>query len=192
VVTYSVVPVELTSFTASAAENGIVLNWSTATEINNHGFEIQKSNDKKSWKVAGFVEGNGSSTNMNQYSYIDSNPANGRNYYRIKQLDYNGTFEIYGPVYADFVGVSEYALMQNYPNPFNPSTQINFAVSEKSFVTLKVYDILGKEISTLVNAELDAGYHKATFNAENLASGIYIYTITAGDFVNTKKMMLIR
>ncbi len=192
VVTYSVVPVELTSFTASSSESGIVLNWSTATEINNHGFEIQKSNDKKNWKVAGFVEGNGSSTNMNQYSYIDSSPANGRNYYRIKQLDYNGTFEIYGPVYVDFVGVSEFALMQNYPNPFNPSTQINFAVSEKSFVTLKVYDILGKEISTLVNDELDAGYHKATFNAENLASGIYIYTITAGDFISTKKMMLIR
>lgn len=192
VATYSVVPVELTSLSASVSESNIVLNWTTATEINNQGFEIQKSNDKKNWKVSGFVEGNGSSTNMHQYSYVDANPTNGRNYYRIKQVDYNGTFEIYGPVHADFMGVSEYALMQNYPNPFNPSTQINFAVPEKSFVTLKVYDILGKEIATLVNSEMDAGYHKAAFNAENLASGIYIYTITAGDFVNTKKMMLIR
>ncbi len=194
VIVYTIVPVELTSFTAVTAKENVVLNWTTATELNNLGFEIERrdaANDN-SWYTIGFVEGNGTSTEIHQYSFSDENPVAGKSYYRLKQIDYNGRFEYSAEVEVDYSGVTEFALEQNYPNPFNPSTIIKYALANKQHTTLKVYDVLGNEVVTLVNKELPAGNYEVEFNASNLPSGVYMYKLTAGSFVQTKKMLLLK
>ena len=190
-----VVPVELISFTASYSTSCVQLKWSTATELNNHGFEIEISLDKINWVTIGFKEGKGTTSEPQQYSYSDdiSEIPASKLYYRLKQIDFNGTFE-----YSDIVEVEiaprNFSLEQNYPNPFNPSTNIQYAISCTQFVTLKVYDVLGNEVATLVNEEKNAGSYNAQFTMNNvqLSSGIYFYKLQAGDFVETKKMILLK
>ena len=188
----TVVPVELISFSAVIIENGIKLNWFTATETNNAGFAIERSLDGTNYSEIFFVGGNGTTTNRNVYTYLDKTAIAGINYSRLKQIDFDGSYE-YSQVAIVNLGVPDkFILDQNYPNPFNPTTRISFYVPQHSFVTLKIYDLLGTEISTLVNEDRVAGYHKIEFDATQLSSGIYIYKLSAGNFNDMKKMTVLK
>lgn len=191
------IPVELTSFTANMHENDVMLSWITATELNNSGFEIQRSlksgNEKAVWDKIGFIQGNGSSTESHAYSFMDENIVKPGHYsYRLKQIDFDGRYA-YSPVAEiEVTKPTRYYLSQNYPNPFNPTTTIEFSTPERSHVSLKVYDVLGNEVATLVNGWMESTNHKVIFNAADLASGIYYYTLTTGNFTSTKKLILLK
>ena len=190
-------PIELTAFSAKQSGSKIDLTWQTKTEVHNYGFNVERKISSQNlakgseWQKIGFVPGNGSSNSPKEYSFIDNNPVGGKMVYRLKQLDTDGKF-----TYSDEQEVNiiptEYKVYQNYPNPFNPSTTINFELPENNLVSLKVYDILGKEVATLLNEEKTAGYYNIQFSALglDLSSGIYIYQLRAGNFVQTKKMIL--
>ena len=192
------IPVELTSFRASVVDGNVVLNWITATELNNLGFEIQKGDHTSTslsvteWESIGFVNGNGTSTETHSYSFADNNPVAGKSYYRLKQVDFDGSFEYSNVIEVDVVLPIEFSLEQNYPNPFNPATSIRYAINSKQKVHLLVYNVLGKEIATLVNEAKPAGNYEVSFDASKLSSGVYFYQLQAGSFVETKKMILIR
>lgn len=186
-----VIPVELTSFTASVVGNSVQLQWSTATETNNRGFEIQRGINNRDLVTVGFVRGNGTTTEKHNYSYVDNNELAGTVYYRLKQTDFDGRHDYSNVVEVTKV-VTSYALAQNYPNPFNPTTAITYSIPQNSFVTLKVYNVLGSEVAELVNGEVQAGVHKVNFNGFDLNSGVYFYTIKAGNFSETKKLMLMK
>jgi photosystem II stability/assembly factor-like uncharacterized protein len=189
------VPVELTSFTAATSMGKVTLNWRTATELNNRGFEIQRKVDDNSWVVIAFKNGNGTTTSPNNYSYSDNISGLNANKlsYRLKQLDFNGQAQYSPVVLVDNIVPVSYSVSQNYPNPFNPSTVIKYQLPENSFVNLKVYNSLGQEVSTLVNGMVNAGTYEVQFNASKLTSGVYYYVIKAGEnFVQTKKMMLVK
>ena len=194
----SVMPVELVSFTASSNQKSTNLHWTTATEVNNFGFEIERTMDNgqltiDQWNKVGFVEGNGTTNSPKNYSYTDNNLISGTYSYRLKQIDRDGKFE-----YSQSVEVTigqapkEFALMQNYPNPFNPSTTINYQLPMNSHISLKVYDMLGNEVATLVNQTKEAGSYTAEFDGSKLSSGVYFYTINAGNFSTTKKLTLMK
>ncbi len=184
------VPVELNSFSAEVSKNVVSLKWQTATETNNKGFEVQKRNGKD-FQTVGFVTGKGNSAQTNSYQYSVTENKIGNYYYRLKQIDFDGT-ATYSKEVEVTVQPSEYALSQNYPNPFNPSTMINYQLAQKGKVELKVYDMIGKEVYTLVNEVQEAGYYKVQFNATSLASGVYFYHIKVGNFTETKRMVLIK
>jgi len=186
-----IIPVELTSFTASIKENNVTLNWVTATEINNQGFEIER-NSGNGFEKIGYVAGYGTSSETHSYSFIDPSLNEGTYSYRLKQIDYDGTCEYSDVVEVDVNVPDVFALEQNYPNPFNPSTTISYSVPEIEFVTLKVYDVLGSEVATLINEEKELGSYEVEFNASDLTSGIYFYRLQAGSFVETKKMILFK
>ncbi|HCY75280.1 MAG TPA: hypothetical protein DHV28_05120 [Ignavibacteriales bacterium] len=199
------IPVELTSFAANVINRKVMLNWITATELNNSGFEIQKGSHTSislsviDWKSIGFINGNGTTTEKSYYSFEDNNPGNGKSYYRLKQIDYDGSFEYSNIVEVDLNIPTQFSLEQNYPNPFNPSTKIKYSIPsvtlsgvEGSRVILKVYDVLGNEIATLVNEEKPAGNYEVNFDASKFSSGVYFYELQAGDFVDMKKMILIK
>jgi len=193
-----VVPVELVSFTANIAKGTAVLSWKTATENNNSGFEVERSLDGKNFAKVGFVRGHGTTTKMNTYTFSDKLQNSGEFYYRLKQIDFNGTYKYSDVVKANSMVPKTFSLSQNYPNPFNPTTVINYDLPVASKVVLKVYDILGNEVATLVNKEEAAGSYQIVFNSVNsannkqLSSGVYFYRIEAGNFTSIKKMMLIK
>lgn len=190
-----IVPVEMLSFTTTLNGSEIRLLWSTATELNNKGFEIERSvNNNNNFIAIGFVEGNGSSTETNHYSFTDNFQLSGVNnlYYRLKQIDYDGTYSYSNVVNVGFEALSDYALIQNYPNPFNPSTKIEFKLPEEGFVTLKVFNVLGNEVSSLVNEVRQAGRHSVYFDASALPSGVYFYTIEVNNYTSSRKMMLLK
>ena len=185
-------PVELISFTAQAQDQKVILKWSTATELNNNGFEIQRKVAEGDFATIGFVKGEGTTTNQKEYSYVDKDLVDGKYYYRLKQIDYNGTYEYSDVIEVDVRSLNDYALEQNFPNPFNPSTQIKYSVPQSSQVQIIVFDVLGNELETLVNEEKPVGTYELNWNAVNLPSGIYFYQLQAGDFVQTKKMLLLK
>ena len=194
--TDNIVPVELISFTSEVSENNVKLLWSTSTEVNNMGFEIQKLQDlptgQAGWVSISFVPGFGTTTEVHHYSFVDESLQSGKYEYRLKQIDLDGSFK-----YSNIIEVTvnlpgEFSLEQNYPNPFNPSTTLRYEIPEGSFVILKVYDVLGNEIVTLVNEEKPAGTYKLTWNAANLPNGVYFYTLSTGNFLSTKKMVLLK
>jgi len=189
-----VVPVELASFSASVIHGRIMIEWTTASELNNNGFEIERSFDENTFVTIGFVEGKGTTTEPNSYSFEDLSPftKDYTIYYRLKQVDFNGKFSYSKTISVEFNTLKDFALEQNYPNPFNPSTIVKYNIQEVGLVSLKVYDVLGKEVATLVNEEKAVGNHDVTFNAGNLPSGIYFYTIKVGKFIDTKKMILLK
>ncbi len=189
-----VVPVELTSFTAKADNNTVTLNWTTATELNNSGFQIERSNGSE-YQTVGFVAGHGTSTNVHNYTFVDQNVEAGSYNYRLKQIDLDGTFEYSNTIEVEVLGLREFALGQNYPNPFNPSTTINFSLAVDSKVSLKVFNVLGQEVASLVNGQMSAGSQKISFDASSLNSGVYFYRLDADGidgqkFSSTKKMIL--
>jgi hypothetical protein len=189
-----IIPVELTSFAASVNENDVVLNWSTATETNNMGFEVQRSNGSD-YTVLAFVDGNGTTTEAQNYTFTDGNLNVGTYTYRLKQIDFDGTSEFSNVIEVKVLAPDVYALEQNYPNPFNPSTMIKFGLAVDSKVSLTVFDVLGQEVVNLVNGNLAAGSHEFDFNASNLNSGVFFYRIDAAgidgtNFSSVKKMLL--
>ena len=188
------VPVELTSFTANKIQGGVLLEWTTASEVNNLGFEIERSVEGSPFITVGFIDGKGTTTEQQKYSYFDKVEYNGNQStnYRLKQVDFDGHTS-----YSDIVEVKfdipvEFILHQNYPNPFNPSTKITFALPVEEFVTLKVFDMLGKEVASLINEKKPAGTYETNFNATGLASGVYIYKLSAGSYTSTMKMTILR
>ncbi len=146
-----IVPVELTSFKAAANGMEVTLNWTTATELNNRLFEIQRKIASNDFVTISRLKGHGTTTNPNQYSYVDKLINGGKYYYRLKQTDFDGTFEYSSEINVEVSVPYIFTLEQNYPNPFNPATTIKYSIPELSNVTLKVYDILGREVATLVN-----------------------------------------
>ena len=187
-----VLPVELTSFTANTIGNNVELKWQTSTETNNQGFGIYRNGNK-----IAFVEGKGTTTETQDYSFTDKNLQSGIYNYRLNQLDFDGTQEVVGELTVYLSLPEKFALEQNYPNPFNPSTTIKYSIPTSEFVTLKVYDVLGNEVATLANEEKPAGSYEVEFSvgqdsSPDIASGIYFYTLQAGSFTQTKKLLLMK
>jgi len=193
----SEIPVELSSFTAQVSNNSVILNWSTASEINNSGFSIErKSNSNPKWIEIAFIPGYGTTTESKSYSFKDENLKSDIYSYRLKQIDFDGTFEYSSVLNAEIVSPLEFHLAQNYPNPFNPLTRIEFTVAEKSNVKIDVYSSIGELVATLINQNVEAGYHSIEFNASDLPSGTYIYKISAvsenSSFSSARKMILVK
>ncbi len=200
------VPVELTNFSADINNSAVQLNWSTATETNNKGFEIERGLSptpsqregaiNTAWQKIGFVEGKGTTTDLSNYTFIDNLESisyNGNVSYRIKQIDFDGTCT-YSKVISVNIGstINDYSLSQNYPNPFNPSTVINYSIKNNEHVILKIYNMIGQEVAILVNEVKQPGKYSVNFNAANLASGTYVYSLTAGKYSQVKKMILVK
>lgn len=186
------VPVELISFSATTDSKNVNLNWATATETNNSGFEIERRYDKTDWLEIGFVPGHGTTTEKQNYSYIDQNVNAGIYSYRLKQVDFDGTFEYSNEILVNVTASLEFTLDQNFPNPFNPNTLIKYSIPKSSQVSLKIFNTLGQEMESLVNEEKQAGTYEVNWNASNLQSGVYFYRIQAGSFIETKKMILLK
>ncbi len=209
----SPLPVELISFTGELIGNEVLLEWKTAIEVNNYGFEVvRKNGGNGEWEKIGFVQGHGTTNSPKEYSFTDDltlnlNPNLTQVSYRLKQIDLDGTFAYSKIVTVDLTSITsvdeiivyEFALEQNYPNPFNPTTTIKFTIpslGDENFrplhTQLVVYDILGREVATLINKELQPGIHQVSFNALNLPSGVYFYKLITNEFMGIKKMLLLR
>ncbi len=192
-------PVELTSFTGASNENGIVLYWTTATEINNYGFDVERKGiaDGRSaasdWTKVGFVAGNGSSNTAHQYSYSDAHVSSGTYAYRLKLIDRDGTSKYSTETEATIFIPKVFGLNQNYPNPFNPTTTISFTLAQDGYTTLKIYSVLGKEVATLVSGEMKAGvYHTVAFDGSAFSSGVYFSRLASCGNSQIKKLVLMR
>ncbi|MBK8984230.1 MAG: T9SS type A sorting domain-containing protein [Ignavibacteria bacterium] len=188
-----VLPVELSSFVSSVSRNNVILNWTTSSEINNSGFEIERKKTGGLWEIKGAIPGNGNSAEPVNYRFTDKGLVKGNYEYRLKQIDFNGNFEYHDLTEEVIIGQpSDFSLSQNYPNPYNPVTKIDFNIPSDGNVVMKVYDISGKEISTLVNEYREADYYTEFFNASDLASGIYYYklTFTSGAVRNEKTLKM--
>ncbi|MDZ7623509.1 MAG: T9SS type A sorting domain-containing protein [Ignavibacteriaceae bacterium] len=186
------VPVEFTSFSSVVDGSNVILNWSTATELNNFGFEVQRSIAGNEFATVGFVNGHGTTTEAKDYRFVDANLTAGNYTYRLKQVDFNGTFSYSDEVSADVTSPAQFELSQNYPNPFNPSTTIKFSIPQSSNVSLKIFNTLGQEVSTLINQNMESGVHTINFDASQLNSGIYFYRLEAGSYSEVRKMTLIK
>jgi len=186
-----IVPVELINFTADVTNGKITLSWTTATELNNQGFEIQRSTDNNIFNTIGFVKGNGTTTQNHDYNFVDEY-INGKVYYRLKQVDYNGSYNYSNVIEATGISISQMELEQNYPNPFNPATTINYKLSNDGYVSLKIFNSLGEEVTKLVNEFQKAGNHKIVFDGKELPSGMYVYKLTSGNYTESKKMLLLK
>ena len=207
------VPVELVSFSGSIINGSAFLNWITATELNNRGFEIERKEienrnkpagsavppeiSEMEWKKIGFVNGDGTTNEVNSYSFTDKNLTMGTYQYRLKQIDYDGTLKYSNVIEVTINTPEEFSLEQNYPNPFNPSTRISFTLPVDSKVILKVYNILGREVITLINKDITSGYHERDFDASQIPSGVYLYRVSADgingeNYISTKKMVYIK
>lgn len=186
-------PVELTSFSASYNNSEVVLNWKTETEVNNFGFNIERRINKGDWDSIAFIEGSGNSNSPKNYSYCDKDLfAGGSNFqYRLKQMDNDGTFEYSNVVEVDIIP-TQYELSQNYPNPFNPSTTIRFSLPKATQLKIVLYNMLGEKIETIAEGMYEAGFYIVLYNAQNLPSGAYIYRIESSEFVQVKKLMLLK
>lgn len=187
-------PVELSTFTASASGNSVKLNWSTNSEENNSGFEVQRRSENGDWTRAGFVSGSGNSSEMKSYTFSDRNLQRGEYSYRLKQIDFNGYYEFHELTGNVIIGgPGSFALHQNYPNPFNPSTVIAFELPYDAKVSLRVYDISGRLISTLIDNQFrTADYYSVSFNATSMSSGVYFYELRTDKDVRTAKMTLVK
>jgi hypothetical protein len=189
---YTPVPVELTSFTASVIGNSVNLVWETASELNNSGFSVERTSTNSEYTEVGFVPGFGTTTEAKSYSFSDQNLQNGNYTYRLKQIDFDGTFEYSEEVEVEVIAPVLFSLEQNYPNPFNPSTSIKYSVPESGNIRLSVYNIVGEEVAVLVNGFSQAGSFEVTFDASNLSTGVYLYKLQSANSVQTKKMILLK
>jgi hypothetical protein len=194
-------PIELVDFKVAMDNLGATLSWKTATEKNNAGFDVERvaiGTDllKKEWTKVGYVAGSGTSNAPKEYFFRNKSVQTGKYSYRLKQIDRDGGFAYSKELEAEIAAPKQFTMSQNYPNPFNPSTTINFALAENSRVTVKVYDIVGREVSTLTDGEMPAGYYNLPFDARGLSSGVYLYRIVAKygslAFTQTKRLMLMK
>ncbi len=214
VITGNVVPVELVSFSGSVNGNLVRLNWITASESNNYGFEVERASSSNSlvsdgtsplqeWIIIGFVNGKGSTTEISNYSFEDditlthnlNLPLVRHDHtlnYRLKQIDLDGSFTYSKQIEIEVYNEMNFVLEQNYPNPFNPNTIISWQSPIDGRQILKVFDVLGNEVATLVDDYRDAGFYEVEFNGSRLSSGIYYYQIKAGNYIQVKKMLLIK
>ena len=187
------VPVELTSFAANVNNNGdVILNWTTASELNNQLFEIERRSEEGQYLMIGYVNGHGTTTEAQEYSYVDNNVEPGTYFYRLKQIDFLGTYEYSDEVEVEVNGPLTFHLEQNYPNPFNPSTNIKYNIPESGIVKLAVYNTLGEEVAVLVDGMVQAGFYEVTFDASSLPSGAYFYRLQSDNLNQVKKMLLMK
>jgi hypothetical protein len=186
----SILSVNLESMSATQSHNNVTISWITSTETNNLGFDIERKTDNSIFMKIGFIQGKGTTTVKQSYSFTDNNLTSGSYTYRINQIDVNGTVHLLKDINVIVGMPTVYSLEQNFPNPFNPATTIKYQLPKAGFVTLKIYDILGKEVATLVNENKVAGRFSVEFNASKLPSGVYIYELKSPDFTSCKKMML--
>ncbi len=191
---FSFVPVELVSFTAAYNSGAVDLRWQTATELNNHGFEIQRSFGNNSWTTIGFIKGEGTSSLPVTYSYTDHPETNSGSKvtYRLKQLDLDGSFKYSGEVEVVTQQPYSFALEQNYPNPFNPTTTIEFTIPSEREVSLVLYNSMGEEIKVLLNNILREGKHTLQFDGSELSSGMYLLMLKSGSESVSRKLMLMK
>ena len=189
-----IIPVELSSFEAKVIGSKVELRWSTATELNNFGFEIERKERDIEYRKIGFVSGFGTTAESHNYNYTDEDLGPGNYTFRLKQIDLSGTFEYSNSIEVEVINELVFSIKQNYPNPFNPSTDIQYAIGNRQFVQLRIYDVLGNEVATLVNEEKPAGSYNVEFTIDNLqlSTGVYFYQLRAGSFVETKKMLLLK
>ncbi|MCC7159041.1 MAG: T9SS type A sorting domain-containing protein [Ignavibacteria bacterium] len=192
-------PVELSSFTSAIEKNNVKLNWVTEWELNNSGFDLERKETKaeSQWKKIAFIAGGGTTQGQKFYQYEDKKIKTGTYNFRLKQIDYNGNYEYFE--LSDTVDVkapSDFKLSQNYPNPSNPKSKIDYEIPFDGKVSLKVYDILGREVFKLVDEFKSADFYTVEFDGTNLASGIYFYRIIAEgsdkQFTKTLKMVLVK
>lgn len=202
-VTYSnpALPVELSAFSAEANGRDVILTWVTQTELNSNSFVIERqekrANNQGEWKAIGNLKAGGTSTTPKEYNYVDNKLQSGKFVYRLKMIDNDGTYEYSKEVEGEVALPKDYAISQNYPNPFNPTTRIDYQLPFDSKVTLELYGVTGEKVGTIINSELEAGYYSTEVNASvlNLASGVYIYRMSATglnnqNFMQVKKLML--
>jgi hypothetical protein len=198
-------PVELVSFRGTATAQGVQLTWQTATELNNAGFEVRRKAANEdfvtiaSYRFDPSLRGKGTTSSTTTYSFVDATVEAGKTYtYRLRSVDYDGTIHDYAqtvsvevrePVQAR---VYEYALEQNYPNPFNPTTTIRYSLKETGKVSVRVYDVMGREVKVLVDGVQGAGEYAVVVDATGLSSGVYVYQLRAGGLLLTRKMMLVK
>jgi hypothetical protein len=191
------VPVELLSFSSEVVDNDVTLNWTTATENNNSEFNVERSiisttERNLDWQTIGIVNGNGTTTEPQKYSFVDENISVGKYQFRLKQIDFNGTFEYSNTIEVEINPPSKFSLKQNFPNPFNPSTNVQFDLIKESFVVLKIYDLNGREIENLIEDYKPAGSYNIRYEPKELTSGIYFYRIITEDFTDVKKMVFLK
>lgn len=188
-----ILPVELSAFTSELIRNNVYLKWNTTYEVNNSGFNIERSSSNGNWQQIGFVKGNGSISASSSYNFEDRNLVSGKYNYRLKQTDFNGNFQYYELKDNVLIGIpKKYALHQNYPNPFNPVTKISFDIPSDGYVKLNIFDNTGRNVKTLLNEVKSAGYYITEFNGSDLSSGTYFCRIESGNFSDVKKLILLK
>ena len=186
-------PVELTTFVAKVVNNKVQLNWETETEVSNYGFSVERrAIQTETWMNIGFINGAGNSNSNKKYEFIDFDLPPGKYSYRLKQIDVDGSYAYSFEINVEINPPVEYSLKQNYPNPFNPSTKISWQSPINSYQTIKVYDVLGNEVATLVDEYKPAGSFEVVFDAKGLGSGLYFYKLQSGNYIETKKMILLK
>ena len=163
-----------------------------AATFSGEEFEIQRSIDNDMWEAIAFVEGNGTTTEYNNYSYVDDNLITGRYRYKLKQIDINDKYNYSNVVEVEWRAFNSYLLEQNYPNPFNPSTRITYELPAESKLTLTIFNCIGEAVEVLVNELQSEGKYETVWNAESYPSGVYFYKLQAGSFIETKKMILMK
>ena len=186
------IPVELISFSVKQEQNRILLNWITGTETNNSGFEIERNFNETDWSSIGFLPGQETTTEKQVYEFSDRPDIAGTYHYRLKQIDFDGSYDYSNELSVDFKPQFSFSLEQNYPNPFNPSTLIHYSIPQEGIITLTVYNSLGQTVKVLVNEVKEAGNHDVVFNASTLSSGVCYYTLSWGNQIQTKKLLYIK
>jgi len=193
-------PVELISFMADSKGRTISLKWTTATEVNTLRFDVQRTNNSENlnWLTVGTINAHVNSSTLQVYSYNDLNQEAGKYLYRLKMVDKNGSFNLSDVINAEVALPDKFELKQNYPNPFNPNTLISYNLPLDCSVKMSVYDVAGRLVKNVINENQKAGYHDYNFNAGNLSSGIYFYSVVAisttgqKNFQSVKKFALIK
>jgi hypothetical protein len=188
-------PVTISSFSSAVYKNNVTLSWRTETELNNSGFDVERKTTKEAdqWRKIAFVQGSGNSSEPKTYTFDDNKLQTAAYRYRLKQIDFNGNYEYYE--LENDVSVlppGSFRVSQNYPNPSNPKSKIDYEIPESGRVTIKLYNMLGQELMTIVNEFMEAGYFTAEFDGSNLASGVYFYRLKTSGFADVKKLILLK
>ncbi|MBP1648983.1 MAG: Fibronectin type domain protein [Bacteroidetes bacterium] len=196
-------PVQISSMTAVQKHEGSVeLRWTTLSETQNYGFQVERSAEAMGGFVPlanGFVAGHGTTVEPHTYEYIDATAGVASWYYRLNQIDLDGSSHYTDAIRVQFAtGIEEggtpaaFSLAQNYPNPFNPATRIDYRLPMASHVRLLVFNSLGQQVATIVDGEVAAGSHQVEFDAARLAGGVYFYRIQAGAYVETRRLVVLK